>query len=66
MKAELNRLVYACDNVRNRENRYADEYIELNPQDAERRNRDREIYLLAVDAVYYEFKRMLEREEKTA
>lgn len=66
MKAELNRLIYACDNVRNRENRFANEYIKLNPQDAERRNRDREIYLLAVDAVYYEFKRMLEREEKTA
>jgi len=56
-RSDLNTIRYALDNVRNREKEFCRMYIEQNPGDAERRTRDMELYLAALDAAWYEIKR---------
>lgn len=52
----------ALFNCTNRERQFAAEYIELNPADKERRNRDAELVILGIMSMYHEVKRQLGEE----
>ena len=59
-KAEKQALVNALENCINRENRLAARYIELNPTDKERRERDRDLVIIGIQSMYLEIKKQLE------
>ena len=59
-KAEKQALVNALENCINRENRLAARYIELNPTDKERRERDRDLVIIGIQSMYLELKKQLE------
>ena len=58
-KAEKQALVNAFENCINRENRLAARYIELNPTDKERRERDKDLVILGIQSMFYELKKQL-------
>lgn len=58
-KAEKQAIANAFENCINRENRLAARYIELNPADRERRERDRDFVILGIQSMYYEIERQL-------
>ena len=59
-KAEKQALVNALENCINRENRLAARYIELNPADKDRRERDRDLVIIGIQSMYLEIKKQLE------
>ena len=59
-KAEKQALVNALENCINREKRLAARYIELNPTDKERRERDKDLVILGIQSMYLEIKKQLE------
>ena len=59
-KAEKQAIVNAFENCINRENRLAARYIELNPADRERRERDRDLVIIGIRSMYQEIKKQLE------
>ena len=58
-KAEKQALVNALENCINREKRLAARYIELNPTDKERRERDRDLVILGIQSMFYELEKQL-------
>ena len=56
----------ALFNCTNRERQFAAEYIELNPAEKERRNRDAELVILGIMSMYHEIKRQLGEEQEGA
>ena len=58
-KAEKLALVNALENCINRENRLAARYIELNPADKERRERDKDLVILGIQSMFYEIEKQL-------
>ena len=52
----------ALFNCTNRERQFAAEYIELNPADNEKRNRDADLVILGIMSMYHEIKRQLGEE----
>ena len=58
-KAEKQALVNALENCINRENRLAARYIELNPGDKERRERDRDLVIIGIQSMYLEIQKQL-------
>ena len=59
-KAEKQAIVNALENCINRENRLAARYIELNPTDKERRERDKDLVILGIQSMFYEIEKQLE------
>ena len=59
-KVEKQAIVNALENCINRENRLCDRYIELNPADKERRERDRDLVIIGIQSMYLEIKKQLE------
>ena len=59
-KAEKQAIANALENCINRENRLADRYIELNPTDKERRERDKDLVIIGIQSMYLEIKKQLE------
>ena len=59
-KAEKQAIVNALENCINCENRLAARYIELNPTDKDRRERDKGLVILGIQAMYLEIKKQLE------
>lgn len=59
-KAEKLAIVNAMENCINRENRLAARYIELNPADKERRERDKDLVIIGIQSMYLEIKKQLE------
>ena len=59
-KAELNEIMFALDDLEERECQMCDEYVKLNPQDKRRRENDRNLYRLAILQARYEIKRRIE------
>ena len=57
-----NAIENALHNCTNRERQFAAEYIELNPAEKERRNRDAELVILGIMSMYHEIKRQLGEE----
>ncbi len=57
-----NAIACALHNCTNREKQFAAEYIELNPTEKERRNRDAELVILGIMSMYHEIKRQLGEE----
>ena len=58
-KAEKQALVNALENCINREKRLAARYIELNPTDKERRERDKDLVILGIQSMFYELEKQL-------
>ena len=58
-KAEKLALANALENCINRENRLAARYIELNPADKERRERDRDLVIIGIQSMFYELEKQL-------
>ena len=58
-KAEKQAITNAFENCINRENRLAARYIELNPADKERRERDRDLVILGIQSMFYELEKQL-------
>ena len=52
-----NAIENALFNCTNRERQFAAKYIELNPADNERRNRDADLVILGIYSLYHEIKR---------
>ena len=59
-KAEKQAIENAFENCINRENRLAARYIELNPTNKERRERDKDLVILGIQSMYLEIKKQLE------
>ena len=59
-RAEYREILYAIDDVENREKNYCSRYVELNPGDKKRRENDRDLVLLGLMELRYEIKRRLE------
>ena len=59
-KAEKQALVNALENCINYEWRLAARYIELNPADRERRERDKGLVIIGIQSMYLEIKKQLE------
>ena len=59
-KAEKQAIVNAMENCINRKNRLAARYIELNPTDKERRERDKDLVIIGIQSMYQEIKKQLE------
>ena len=59
-KAEKLALANALENCINRERRLAARYIELNPADKKRRERDSNLVILGIQSMYLEIKKQLE------
>ena len=61
-----NEIRYAIENAlfncTNRERQLAAKYIELNPADNEKRNRDADLVILGIMSMYHEIKRQLGEE----
>ena len=58
-KAEKWAISNAFENCINRENRLAARYIELNPTDKERRERDKDLVILGIQSMFHELKKQL-------
>ena len=58
-KAEKQALVNALENCINREKRLAARYIELNPTDKERRERDKDLVISGIQSMFYELEKQL-------
>ena len=58
-KAEKQAIVNALENCINRENRLAARYIELNPVDKERRERDKDLVISGIQSMFYELEKQL-------
>ena len=58
-KADYLSVIRAIENCEDREMRFCEEYSELNPGDRERRERDRDMFLLATMMVRCELDRLL-------
>lgn len=58
-KTEYNCIMFALDNVEEREKRLCKKYCEINPEDKERRERDKDIYLLGLMLPGQEIKKMI-------
>lgn len=58
-KAEKQAIANAMENCINREKRLAARYIELNPADRERRERDRDLVIIGIQSMYMEIKKQL-------
>ena len=58
-KAEKQALANALENCINREKRLTARYIELNPADKERRERDKDLVILGIQSMFYELKKQL-------
>lgn len=58
-KAEKQAIVNALENCINRENRLCERYIELNPTDRERRERDKDLAISGIQSMYYEIEKQL-------
>lgn len=63
-KVVFRAIAYAMDNSRQRAQKNADDYIRLNPQDKERRQRDLAIEQIGINNLYYEILRQLEESPK--
>ena len=59
-KAEKQAISNAFENCINRENRLAARYIELNPTDKERRERDKDLVISGIQSMFYEIEKQLE------
>ena len=59
-KAEKQALANALENCINREKQLTARYIELNPIDKERRERDKDLVILGIQSMYLEIKKQLE------
>ena len=59
-KAEKRAITNAFENCINRENRLAARYIELNPADKERRERDKDLVISGIQSMFYELEKQLE------
>ena len=57
-------VAYAMDNSGQRAQKNANNYIRLNPQDKERRQRDLAIEQIGINNLYYEILRQLEESPK--
>ena len=57
-----NAIENALFNCTNRERQLAAKYIELNPDDKQRRNRDADLVILGIMSMYHEIKRQLGEE----
>mgnify|MGYP001776345510 CR=1 FL=1 len=62
-KAEKLALANALENCINREKRLCERYLELNPAEKERRERDRDLVILGIQLMFCEAERQLGREE---
>ena len=60
IKAEKQAIANAMENCINRERRLAARYIELNPADKERRERDNDLVISGIQSMYLEIKKQLE------
>ena len=58
-KVEKQAIVNAFENCINRENRLAARYIELNPADKERRERDKDLVISGIQSMFYEIEKQL-------
>ena len=58
-KAEKQAISNAFENCINREKRLAARYIELNPTDKERRERDKDLVILGIQSMFYEIEKQL-------
>ena len=58
-KAEKQAIENAFENCINRENRLAARYIELNPTDKERRERDKDLVILGIQSMFNELEKQL-------
>ena len=58
-KAEKQAITNALENCINRENRLSARYIELNPTDKERRERDKDLVILGIQSMFYELEKQL-------
>lgn len=59
-KAEKQAISNALENCINREKQLAARYIELNPADKERRERDRDLVIIGIQSMYIEIKKQME------
>ena len=59
-KVEKQAITNAFENCINRENRLAARYIELNPTDKERRERDKDLVISGIQSMFYEIEKQLE------
>lgn len=59
-KAEKQAITNAFENCINREKRLAAGYIEINPADRKRRERDRDLVIIGIQSMYMEIKKQLE------
>ena len=59
-KAEKQAITNAFENCINREKRLAAGYIEFNPADKERRERDKDLVIIGIQSMYMEIKKQLE------
>lgn len=58
-RAEYNTIFNILDNIENREKRYCKEYCKLNPADKSRRERDKDLFNLAICQVRTELRESL-------
>ena len=58
-KAEKQAIENAFENCINREKRLAARYIELNPTDRERRERDKDLVIIGIQSMFYELEKQL-------
>ena len=58
-KAEKQAITNAFENCINREKRLAARYIELNPADKERRERDMDLVISGIQSMFYELEKQL-------
>ena len=58
-KAEKQAITNAFENCINRENRLAARYIELNPADKERRERDKDLVIIGIQSMFHELEKQL-------
>ena len=58
-EAEKQAISNAFENCINREKRLAARYIELNPTDKERRERDKDLVILGIQSMFYEIEKQL-------
>lgn len=58
-KAEKQAITNAFENCINREKRLAARYIELNPADRKRRERDKDLVISGIQSMFYELEKQL-------
>jgi hypothetical protein len=65
-RAEYYDILYAIDTVENQEKTYCARYVELNPEDKARRERDKDLVILGLMHLRYEIQRRFENRIETA